>query len=47
MHLFNEDALRECFNELDGKKAVETDGIDLLCSFLLENAICDIAYTVV
>lgn len=28
MHLFNEDSLRECFNELDGKKAVGTDGID-------------------
>ncbi len=28
MHLFNEDALRECFKELDGKKAVGTDGID-------------------
>ena len=27
MHLFNEDSLRECFNELDGKKAVGTDGI--------------------
>jgi RNA-directed DNA polymerase len=28
MHLFNEDSLRECFNELDGKKAVGADGID-------------------
>ncbi|MDP4155026.1 MAG: hypothetical protein Q8929_05250 [Bacillota bacterium] len=28
MHLFNEDSLRECFSELDGKKAVGTDGID-------------------
>ncbi len=28
IHLFNEDALRECFNELDGKKAVGEDGID-------------------
>ncbi len=28
IHLFNEDSLRECFNELDGKKAVEVDGID-------------------
>ncbi len=27
MHLFNEDSLRECFIELDGKKAVGTDGI--------------------
>jgi RNA-directed DNA polymerase len=27
MHLFNEDSLRECFDELDGKKAVGTDGI--------------------
>lgn len=28
MHLFNEDSLRECFSELDGKKAVGTDGIN-------------------
>jgi len=28
MHHFNEDSLRECFNELDGKKAVGGDGID-------------------
>ena len=28
MHLFNEEALRECFNELDGKKATGVDGID-------------------
>ena len=28
MHLFNEDSLRECFIELNGKKAVGTDGID-------------------
>jgi len=28
MHLFNEEALRECFNELDGKKATGADGID-------------------
>ena len=28
MHLFNEDSLRECYNELDGKKAVGTDGIN-------------------
>lgn len=28
MHLFNEDSLRECFNELDGRKAVGADGID-------------------
>ena len=28
MHLFSEDALRECFGELDGKKAVGADGID-------------------
>jgi retron-type reverse transcriptase len=27
IHLFNEDSLRDCFNELDGKKAVGTDGI--------------------
>ena len=27
MHLFNEDSLRECFDELDGKKAVGIDGI--------------------
>jgi len=28
MHFFNEDSLRECFNELDGKKACGADGID-------------------
>ncbi|MBM3610926.1 MAG: group II intron reverse transcriptase/maturase [Alphaproteobacteria bacterium] len=28
MHLFNEDSLRECYNELDGRKAVGADGID-------------------
>jgi RNA-directed DNA polymerase len=28
MHHFNEDSLKECFHELDGKKAVGTDGID-------------------
>lgn len=28
MHHFNENSLRECFNELDGKKAVGEDGID-------------------
>jgi group II intron reverse transcriptase/maturase len=28
MHHFNEDSLRECFNELDGKKAVGADGVD-------------------
>lgn len=28
MHLFNEGGLRECFNELEGKKAVGADGID-------------------
>jgi RNA-directed DNA polymerase len=28
MHHFNEDSLKECFQELDGKKAVGTDGID-------------------
>ena len=28
MHLFNEDSLRECFNELDGEKAVGEDGVD-------------------
>ncbi|OJW47358.1 MAG: hypothetical protein BGO67_03240 [Alphaproteobacteria bacterium 41-28] len=27
MHLFNEDSFRECFNELDGRKAVGADGI--------------------
>ena len=27
IHLFNVDSLRECFNELDGKKAVGADGI--------------------
>lgn len=28
MHLFNGDSLRQCFDELDGKKAVGVDGID-------------------
>jgi len=28
MHHFNEDSLRECYYELDGKKAVGTDGIN-------------------
>ena len=28
MHHFNEDSLRECYDELDGKKAVGTDGIN-------------------
>lgn len=28
MHLFNVDSLKECFNELDGRKAVGEDGID-------------------
>lgn len=28
MHHFNEESLRECFNELDGKKAVGADGIN-------------------
>ena len=28
MHHFNEDSLKECFHELDGKKAVGVDGID-------------------
>ena len=28
IHHFNEDSLRECFNELDGKKAVGADGVD-------------------
>ena len=28
MHVFNKDSLRECFNELDGKKAVGEDGIN-------------------
>jgi hypothetical protein len=28
MHHFNEDSLAACFHELDGKKAVGTDGID-------------------
>lgn len=27
MHLFNEDSLRACFHELDGKKAIGNDGI--------------------
>lgn len=30
MHLFNEESLRACFDELDGKKAVGTDGVDKL-----------------
>lgn len=28
MHLFNEESLRACFNELDGRKAVGVDGIN-------------------
>lgn len=28
MHLFNEESLRACFQELDGKKAIGNDGID-------------------
>ncbi|NDB60862.1 hypothetical protein EB001_20820 [bacterium] len=28
MHHFNEESLKECFYELDGKKAVGIDGID-------------------
>ncbi len=28
MHHFNEESLKECFHELDGKKAVGADGID-------------------
>ncbi len=28
MHLFNEEGLRSCYHELDGKKAVGTDGIN-------------------
>ena len=28
MHHFNVGSLKDCFNELDGKKAVGTDGID-------------------
>lgn len=28
MHHFNEESLKECFHELDGKKAVGTDGMD-------------------
>ena len=28
MHLYNEESLRACFNELDGRKAVGIDGID-------------------
>jgi RNA-directed DNA polymerase len=28
MHLFNEESLKECFNELDERKAVGIDGID-------------------
>ncbi len=28
MHLFNEEALTECYHELDGKKAVGEDGVD-------------------
>ena len=28
MHHFNEESLKECFHELDGKKALGADGID-------------------
>ena len=28
MHHFNQESLKECFHELDGKKAVGIDGID-------------------
>lgn len=28
MHHFNEESLKECFNELDGKKALGVDGVD-------------------
>ena len=28
MHLFNEESLAGCFHELDGRKAVGTDGVD-------------------
>ena len=28
MHHFNEESLKECYHELDGKKAVGADGID-------------------
>lgn len=28
MHLFNVESLRQCFDELDGRKAVGVDGID-------------------
>ena len=28
MHLFNEESLRACFHELEGKKAIGSDGID-------------------
>ncbi|WP_425363717.1 hypothetical protein [Candidatus Tisiphia endosymbiont of Hybos culiciformis] len=28
MHLFNEEALTKCYQELDAKKAVGTDGMD-------------------
>lgn len=28
MHLFNKESLRTCFHELDGKKAIGSDGID-------------------
>lgn len=28
MHLFNEESLKECFNELDGRKAVGADGVN-------------------
>ncbi len=28
MHHFNEESLKECFNQLDGKKAVGPDGIN-------------------
>jgi len=30
MHLFNEESLRACFHELDGKKAIGSDGIVIL-----------------
>jgi len=28
MHLFNEDSLKDCFNQLDGRKAAGIDGVD-------------------
>ena len=28
MHHFNVESLKECFNELNGKKAVGVDGVD-------------------